>query len=390
VDGRNLYLCSPEYMATYARRFISAGVRLVGGCCGTTPEHIRQIAVAVRTTAPRGVRPPKEAAADGRAAPVAAVAQREKSALGRALDERRFVIVTEVSAPRGLDLGAAAAQARRFCDLGATAVNVPDYPKSGARASALALAVLLEQGQVETLLHYSCRNRNLMGMQSDLVGAHAMGLRNVLLTTGNPAPQATYPDATSVFDIDAIGLTNMVVRLNQGRDIADQPLGAPTQFHVGVAVNPFAPNLEAEWRRLDHKVEAGAEFIVTPPILDVAAFDAVLPHLARTGLPVIAGVAALESMRHAEFLASEVVGVRVADELLERLRRAGDEAAEAFAATFEIARALAERVHGLQITTVHGSAQTAERLLAQIMQRLPQVAPAPRGQAGTVTKARHG
>jgi homocysteine S-methyltransferase len=390
VDGRNLYLCSPEYMATYARRFISAGVRLVGGCCGTTPEHIRQIAVAVRTTAPRGVRPQKEAAADGRAAPVAAVARREKSALGRALDEGRFVIVTEVSAPRGLDLGAAAAQARRFRDLGATAVNVPDYPKSGARASALALAVLLEQGSVETLLHYSCRNRNLMGMQSDLVGAHAMGLRNVLLTTGNPAPQATYPDATSVFDVDAIGLTNMVVRLNQGRDIADQPLGAPTQFHVGVAVNPFAPNLEAEWRRLDHKAEAGAEFIVTPPILDVAAFDAVLPHLAGTGLPVIAGVAALESVRHVEFLASEVVGVRVADALLDRLRRAGDEAADAFAATFEIARALAERVHGLQITTVHGSAQTAERLLAQIMQRLPQVAPAARGRAGTVTKARHG
>ncbi|HEX7779703.1 MAG TPA: bifunctional homocysteine S-methyltransferase/methylenetetrahydrofolate reductase [Vicinamibacterales bacterium] len=390
VDGRNLYLCSPEYMASYARRFISAGVRLVGGCCGTTPEHIRQIAVAVRTTAPRAVRPQPETAADGRQAPVVAVPRREKSALGRALDDRRFVIVTEVSAPRGLDLAAAAAQARRFRDLGATAVNVPDYPKSGARASALALAVLLEQARIETLLHYSCRNRNLMGMQSDLVGAHAMGLRNVLLTTGNPAPQATYPDATSVFDVDAIGLTNMVVRLNQGRDIADQPLGAPTQFHVGVAVNPFAPHLEAEWRRLDHKVEAGAEFIVTPPILDVAAFDAVLPRLRGTGLPVIAGVAALESVRHAEFLASEVVGVRVADALLERLRRAGDEAAEALAAAFEIARALAERVHGLQISTVHGSPQTGERLLAQIMQRLPQVVPAARGDTGAVTKARHG
>jgi homocysteine S-methyltransferase len=390
VDGRNLYLCSPEYMATYARRFISAGVRLVGGCCGTTPEHIRQIAVAVRTTAPRAVRPQPEATADGRNTPVAAVARRDKSALGRALDEGRFVIVVEVSAPRGLDLAAAAAQARRFRDLGAAAVNVPDYPKSGARASALALAVLLEQAKVETLLHYSCRNRNLMGMQSDLVGAHAMGLRNVLLTTGNPAPQATYPDATSVFDVDAIGLTNMVVRLNQGRDIADQPLGAPTRFHVGVAVNPFAPDLDAEWRRLDHKVEAGAEFIVTPPILDVGAFDAALPHLVGTGLPVVAGVAALESLRHAEFLASEVVGVRVAEALLERLRRATDESAEALAATFEIARALAERVQGLQITTVHGSAQTAERLLAQIMQRLPQVAPAARGHAGRVTKARHG
>jgi homocysteine S-methyltransferase len=390
VDGRNLYLCSPEYMATYARRFISAGVRLVGGCCGTTPEHIRQIASAVRTTAPRAVRPKPETAVDGRTTPASAVQRRDKSALGRALDERRFVIVAEVSAPRGLDLEGAVAQARRFQDLGATVVNVPDYPKSGARASALALAVLLEQGRIETLLHYSCRDRNLMGMQSDLVGAHAMGLRNVLLTTGNPAPQATYADATSVFDVDAIGLTNMVVRLNNGQDIAGQALGAPTRFHVGVAVNPFAPNPEAEWRRLAHKVEAGAEFIVTPPILDVPAFDQILPRLAATGLPLIAGVAALESVRHAEFFASEVVGVRVADALLDRLKQAGDEAAEALALTTEIARALAERVQGLQITTVHGSPQTAERLLAQIMQRVPRAASSRQAQAAPATKARHG
>jgi len=390
VDGRNLYLCSPEYMATYARRFISAGVRLVGGCCGTTPEHIRQIASAVRTTAPRGVRPQPEAAVDGRTKTVSAVERRDKSALGRALDEQRFVIVAEVSAPRGLDLAGAAAQARRFQDLGATVVNVPDYPKSGARASALALAVLLEQGRVETLLHYSCRDRNLMGMQSELVGAHAMGLRNVLLTTGNPAPQATYADATSVFDVDAIGLTNMVVRLNNGQDIAGQPLGAPTRFHVGIAVNPFAPNPEAEWRRLAHKVEAGAEFIVTPPILDLAAFDEIHPRLAATGLPIIAGVAALEGVRHAEFLASEVVGVRVGEALLDRLRHAGDEAAEALAITTEIAKALAERVQGLQITTVHGSPQTAERLLAQIMQRVPRVVSTRQGVAGPATKARHG
>jgi homocysteine S-methyltransferase len=217
-----------------------------------------------------------------------------------------------------------------------------------------------------------------------------MGLRNVLLTTGNPAPQATYADATSVFDVDAIGLTNMVVRLNNGQDIAGQPLGAPTRFHVGVAVNPFAPNPEAEWRRLGHKVEAGAEFIVTPPILDLAAFDEIHPRLAATGLPVIAGVAALEGVRHAEFLASEVVGVRVGEALLDRLRHAGDEAAEALAITTEIAKALAERVQGLQITTVHGSPQTAERLLAQIMQRVPRVASTRQGVAGPATKARHG
>ena len=366
VDGRNLYLCSPEYMATYVRRFIGAGARLVGGCCGTTPDHIRQIAVAVRTMAPTGVRPMPRAAVLGEAAPAAAVPRAEKSRLARALADRAFVIVMEVASPRGVDLQPVIAQARRFRDLGASAVNVPDYPRSGARASAMALAVLLEQQQIETVLHYSCRDRNLIGMQSDLVGAHAMGLRNVLLTTGNPAPQATYADATSVFDVDAIGLANMVSRLNHGLDVAGQGIGAPTRFHVGVGVNPFPPSPDAEWRRLDHKVAAGAEFIMTPPILDVDAFEPVLARLKATGLPVIAGLAALEGLRHAEFLASEVTGVRVSDAVFERLRRAPDAAAEALALTRDIARWLAVRADGLQITALHGSPATAERLLVDL------------------------
>jgi 5,10-methylenetetrahydrofolate reductase len=262
------------------------------------------------------------------------------------------------------------AQARRFRDLGAIAVSVPDYPKSGARASALALGVLVErQGPVETLLHYSCRDRSLIGIQSDLVGAHAMGLRNVLLTTGTPAPQARYPDATSVFDVDAIGLTNMVARLNHGLDIAGQPIGAPTLFHIGVAVNPFAPDPDAEWRRLEHKVEAGAEFLMTPPIFDLAAFDRVLPRLKSTGLPLLAGVAALEGVRHAEFLASEVVGVRLPDTLIDTLRRSGDERAAAMAATVDLSRELSSRVEGLQVTSVHGSSQTAEALLTALRRR---------------------
>ena len=366
VDGRNLYLCSPEYMATYVRRFIGAGARLVGGCCGTTPDHIRQIAVAVKTMAPAARRRAPQTAADGQAAPAHAVARAEKSGLGRAMAAGEFVVVMEVASPRGVDLAAVVAQARRFRELGATAVNVPDYPRSGARASALSLAVLLEAQQVETILHYSCRDHTLIGMQSDLVGAHAMGLRNVLLTTGNPAPRGSYADATSVFDVDAVGLANMVDHLNHGLDIAGQSIGAPTRFHVGVGVNPFPPDPDAEWRRLDHKVEAGAEFIVTPPILDVEAFAAVLPRLKGTGLPVVAGLAALDSVRHAEFMASEVTGVRVADAVMERLRGAADQAAEAFSVTVEIARWLRSRVDGLQVTALHGSAATAERLLAEL------------------------
>src|SRR6187399_172553 len=242
VEGRNLYLCSPEYMATYARRFIAAGARLVGGCCGTTPDHIRQIAQAVRTMTPALSRPAPGTVPGARTDSADPVERREKSGLARMLADKRFAIVMEVSAPRGLDVRAVIAQAKRFRDLGAVAVNVPDYAKSGARVSAIALAVLLEQQGVETFLHYSCRNRHLLGMQSDLVGAHAMGIRNVLLTTGNPAPEANIADATSVFDVDAIGLANMVSRLNHGLDIGGQSIGAPTRFHLGVAVNPFAPD----------------------------------------------------------------------------------------------------------------------------------------------------
>jgi homocysteine S-methyltransferase len=283
------------------------------------------------------------------------------------LSDKTFVTIVEASAPRGLDIDAVVLQARRYKELGAIAVNVPDYPRSGARTSALTLAVLLEQrAGVETLLHYSCRDRNLIGMQSDLVGAHALGLRNVLLTTGQPAPQATYADATSVFDVDAIGLTNMVVRLNQGLDIGGRAIGAPAQFHVGVGFNLFPPDPDAEWRRLHHKIAAGAEFIVTTPVFDLPAFDAILGRLQEPGVPIIAGLAALESVRQVEFLASEVTGVRVPNAMLARLRAATDETQEALAVTLELVAALRSRVQGLQITVLHGSTATAERLLSAL------------------------
>jgi homocysteine S-methyltransferase len=321
---------------------------------------------------PASPRPAAPAVADDREPVEAPVSRAEKSALARAFDQGRFAIVAEVSSPRGVDLAEAVAQAKRFHAGGVVAVNVPDYPKSGARASALAFCLLLEQqDKVETLLHYPCRDRNLIGMQSDLIGAHAMGLRNVLLTTGHPAPQGTYADATLVFDVDAVGLTNMVARLNHGMDVGGQSIGHPTRFHIGVGVNPFAPNPEAEWRRLDHKVEAGAEFLVTPPVLDVQALDAVLPRLRQSGLPILAGVAALESVRQAEYLASEVVGVRIGEKILDRLRGASDEAAEGLAITQEIVHALRSRVQGIQITSLHGSPGAIERLLATLHDGAP-------------------
>jgi homocysteine S-methyltransferase len=324
------------------------------------------MAAVVRTATP-GLRAAGPGLVEAPVGAFPAVDRREKSRLARALADDQFPIVVEVAAPRGLDLAETVALARRYRDLGATAVNVPDYPKSGARASALALAVQIERdGPVETLLHYSCRDRNLIGMQSDLVGAHGMGLRNLLLTTGSPAPRANYADATSVFDVDSIGLVNMVARLNQGGDIGGRSIGAPAMFHMGAAVNPFAPSLETEWRRLQHKVDAGAEFLMTPPVFDLEAFDAHLDRLRDTGLPIIAGVAALVGLRQAEFFASEVIGTRMPEALLTRLRDARDEAAEALAIARELVAALRERVHGLQITTAHGSPGVAEQLLADL------------------------
>jgi methionine synthase I (cobalamin-dependent)/5,10-methylenetetrahydrofolate reductase len=365
VDGRNLYLCSPDYMASYARRFITAGARIVGGCCGTTPEHIRQIVGAVRATVPVS-REHARAIVEPAAEPLRPVPRAEKSSLGRAMAAGEFVVLAEVMPPRGMDVDSAIDHAERCAALGVTAINVPDYPRSAAHVSALALAQLIAQRGVETLLHFSARQRTLMGMQSDLLGAHAMGLRNVLLVTGDPPSQGTYADATAIDDVDSIGLTNMVARLNRGLDIGGQPVGGPARFHIGIAVNTSATNLDAEWRRLDYKVQAGAEFILTPPVLDADAFLALLPRLRATGLPVIAGIVPLERVRQAEFIASEVPDVSVPDAVMARMRSADDAAAEGLAITLELFNALRSQVQGVAIRPLHGSAESVERFLRAV------------------------
>ncbi|MEO6222214.1 MAG: methylenetetrahydrofolate reductase, partial [Vicinamibacterales bacterium] len=203
-------------------------------------------------------------------------------------------------------------------------------------------------------------------LQSDLLGAHAMGVRNVLLTTGDPAPQTAYADATSVFEVDAIGLLNMASSLNRGLDIGGQSHGVATQFHIGAAVNPFSPDLDAEWRRLDFKIEAGAEYLLTPPIFDLDAFDRALPRLQSTGVPIIAGLVALDGVRQAEFHASEVSGVSLPDALLDELRQAVDPAVFAHAWSVATAKALRERVQGLRISTLHGRPEAGEALLTAL------------------------
>jgi len=378
VDGRNIYLSSPEYIASYAKRFISRGVRLVGGCCGTTPEHIRQIKLAVAASVPEATRPSRDpiAAPTPRsvrpsavvpAAPV--VPKAERSQLARSLADGRFATVVELKPPKGCVSQAAVEQARRLKAQGVHVVHVPDGAR-GARMSALSLAVLVQQqATVEAVLQYSCRDRNLLGMQSDLLGAHAMGIRNVMLITGDVHTVGDYPDATAVFDVDSIGLTNVVARLNQGLDIGGQPIGSPTAFHIGVLVNPSAEDLDREVRRFEYKVEAGAEFAVTRPVFDVACVERFLTRLGSTRLPLLVGLWPFESVLNAEFMANEVPGTRVPAVALERMRRAdargsGAAAAEGVAIAQEIGRALRGVVQGVQVAASSSRPEAAIEVLA--------------------------
>jgi homocysteine S-methyltransferase len=360
IEGRTIYLSSPEYMASYARRFIQKGVRLVGGCCGTTPAHIRQIKTAVRLLSPGqarvGMAPVASAAAvAGHPAASAPVPRAHKSRLAHELARGAFVVLAELEPPRGHDCAGLIDRARTLKIRGVDAINVPDTPRVRATTSALATAVLIEQrAGVETLLHYTCRDRNLLGMQSDLLGAHAMGLRNLLVTTGNPPIVGDYPQATGVFDVDSIGLANVVARLNHGLDVGGASVGAPTSFHLGVAVSPTALDGELEVKRFAYKAEAGAEFAVTQAVFDVDALKAFLARVAQYGVPIIAGIWVFESLRDAEYMANEVPGVRVPAGLVERMRVAdelGRAPAEGVAIARELVAAVRPLVSGVQVGT---------------------------------------
>jgi homocysteine S-methyltransferase len=373
IEGRNIYLCSPEYMASYARRFIDAGVRLVGGCCGTTPEHIRQIKQAVRALSLKRVGPGAGRGADApaaAAAPAPAIVPRAaKSRMGNALERGTFVVSVELVPPRGYRTDTLVEQARQLRILGVNLVNIPDGPRATGRMSALAAAVMVEQQGIETILHYACRDRNMIGMQSDLLGAHAMGLRNVLLVTGDPPRVGDYPDATAVYEVDSIGLTNLVAKLNRGQDIGGQPIGQPTAFHIGVAANPGAFDVEQEIRRFAYKIDAGAEFAITQPVFDVAALRAFLERVGAKRIPVLAAVTPLESFRHAEFMANEVPGVMVPAEILERMRladEAGRAREEGLAIASDLVGELAGSVQGLQLSVPAGSFDTAVQLLERV------------------------
>jgi homocysteine S-methyltransferase len=368
IEGRNLYLCSPEYMASYARRFIASGVRLVGGCCGTTPEHIRQMALAAKSMGPGLARDAGDAKTQSSLMSVSqlnakpAIEREEKSALAKKLVNGRFIRAIELLPPRGHVPANALEGAARLAKRGVDVVTIPDGPRTGARMSALSMAVLVQQQVgVEALLQYSCRDRNLLGIQSDLLGAHAMGVRNVLGITGDVRSLGDIPDATAVFDVDSIGLTNVINRLNHGLDIGGQSIGEPTCFHTGVMVNP-SRDLDQELRRLEFKVEAGAEFAVTRPVFDVAAFERFLKRVEPMRLPIIVGIWPFESALNAEFMANEVPGVTVPDAIVERMRKttsAESAVAEGVQVAREIVTAIKGMAAGVQISTPSGRLDAA-------------------------------
>jgi methionine synthase / methylenetetrahydrofolate reductase(NADPH) len=372
VEGRNIYLSSPEYMASYARRFVASGVRLVGGCCGTTPEHVRQIkAQVVRAAATASPRVAVSSPADllEPEVRVATVPLNERSQLARMLAEGRFSTIVELMPPKGFGSDDIVEQARMLKIRGVDVVHIPEGPR-GARMSAMALAVLIQQrAWIETVLEYSCRDRNLLGMQSDLLGAHAMGVRNLTIVTGDVRPVGDYPDATAVFDVDSIGLTNVVSRLNGGLDIGGQSIGSPTAFHIGVQLNPGADDLDAEVRRFNFKVEAGAEYAITRPIFDLQTFERLYTRIESARIPVIVGLWPFESALNAEYMANEVPGVRVPDAVLERMRRApeGEGAtAEGIAIAQELGARLKGTVQGIHVAAPSGRVEDALAVLAGI------------------------
>src|SRR5438034_1658701 len=366
VNGRQMYMASPDYMAKYAKRLIHKGVKFLGGCCGTTPEHIKMMADAVRPLSPRRTLVIIERDAGGdKPAGVEPAPLETRSYWGHKIANGEFVTTIEIVPPKGPNPEAMIKSVQSIKDAGVNAVNVPDGPRAQNRMGAIAVAVLLQQRVgIETVLHYCCRDRNLLGMHSDLLGCSALGLHNLLLITGDPPKMGPYPDATAVFDIDAIGLTNMVNKLNHGLDLGNNPIGLPTSFSIGVGVNPGAVNMEEEIRRFEWKVEAGAEYAITQPVFDTEQLKRFLKMISHVRIPIVAGIWPLVSFRNAEFLHNEVPGVEVTPEILERMRVASDTGKEEARETgIAIAResllAVRDVIQGVQVSAPFGNVKYA-------------------------------
>jgi homocysteine S-methyltransferase len=366
VEGRNIYLCSPEYMASYARKFVNAGVRLIGGCCGSTPEHIRVMKSALRASEARSKTTGAHVKSGVALAAAVAAPLEQRSALGAKLAAGEFVTMVEIVPPKGTDIRKEVEGSRFLKSVGVDGINIPDSPRASARMSNQALSLLIQREVgIETIMHYTCRDRNVLCIQSDLLGAAATGLRNLICITGDPPKMGSYPDATAVFDVDAIGLVNIVHNLNRGLDIGGNAIGAGTSFVIGVGANPGVTNLDEEVRRFEYKVEAGAEYAVTQPVFDLSLMEEFLRRIEHVRIPVVAGIWPLVSARNAEFMKNEL-RVSVPDSILQRMSSAPNpEAAreEGIAVAREMLIAVRGMVQGAQISAPQGKYSAAVDVL---------------------------
>ncbi len=372
TDGRMIYMSTPEYFSVYTKRFIDKGVRVLGGCCGTTPDHIAKMANALAMKQTRiqhsiniGVRPVTE---EPLPEPVPV---EEKSQLSKKINSGQQVVLVEMVPPRSTDVTKPLEGAALLKESKVDAINIPDGPRATARMTGLALAVLIQnQVGIETVLHYTCRDRNLLGMQSDLLGATAMGVRNILAITGDPPMIGDYPQATAVFDIDAIGLVHLINNLNHGIDVGEKRIGEPTAFFTGVGLDPNSVNPENEIQRLLMKKEAGAEYIITQPVFDVDSLEVFLEKVNIDNLYLIAGIWPLVSLRNAEFMKNEVPGVYVPDQVIQRIAKF-DTREDQLKAGIEIAQSMVDRVlgfvNGIQVSAPFGRFQLAVQVADAIL-----------------------
>lgn len=321
VYGRNIYLASPEYFGEYAKHFALAGARVIGSCCGTNPGFTKQMHKTLKSFQPkRKVLKRIEYVSKEKTKSLIPIF--EKSDLSKKITEGKFVTTVEIVPPKGSDPKTAIKQAKELRSVGVDAINIPDGPRALSRMGASYLSLIIQQqANIEVIQHYACRDRNLLGMVGDLLGAYGAGIKNILIITGDPPKMGTYPDATAVFDVDSIGLTNVAYSLNCGKDIGDNPLKKPTRFFIGVGVNPNAIDLDYEISRFERKVKAGAEFAITQPIFDVSIFTKFLQRIKHVKIPIIVGIWPLVSIRNAEFLNHEVPGVQIPDSVMGSMYR---------------------------------------------------------------------
>jgi homocysteine S-methyltransferase len=366
VEGRNIYLCSPEYMSQYARRFLWAGVKIIGGCCGTTPEHIKLVRSEARSLQPGQAHIQTTVAeALGTEKPVQKmpkIAVKDKTKLGAKLAAGTFVAFVEILPPRGVDASKEIAGAALCKQAGIDCINVPDGPRASARMSSQVTCQLIQrEAGIEAVNHFCCRDRNILGIQSELLGGHAAGVRNLICITGDPPRMGPNLNATAVFDVDAIGLVNIVNNLNHGLDISGNPMGSQTSLLLGVGANPGALNIDEEIHRFELKVEAGAEYAVTQPVFDLDLLERFLKLTERCRIPVICGIWPLTSYRNAEFMVNEL-RVPVPEHFMERMRKV-DNAEKARAEGVAIAREMTARVRqmvqGVQLSAPFGRYQMA-------------------------------